>query len=319
MANFLTAILMVLTLSACSESRFAQNSLLKAKPNGDSDKISDGSEGVPGYLTDPGSLRFSRVGDMGTVIGSAGAVVPGAAKLSELVVELWGQTADATELSQARKISNSSIATDGSFAMQFNLVPEDAQLFITVEKSPGAASLRFIPAGKGRYQAASRASASSDEGFSGITITSGDRNREELESAEPYALTTACAKMSESKGYPTFPDSADHIRLDESKAYRNFRISKPNDIYELNITQDTTSKLIGIHIDTFESNGGTAIPVDNINFNLTDSSAIYCLDIPVPVFLKSTTFILGCKTRLLYDFPGAPADEAALPIKRLCN
>lgn len=188
MNNFLTVILISMLISSCSEVRFGNtaslfaseeksDALLKAKPNSDSDKISDGSEGVPGYLTDPVALSFSREVDQGSVIGSAGAVSPGTLSLRDLVVELWGQAADTTELDKARKISTSSVGADGSFEMKFSLSSQDVRLFITVDRSPGAERLRFMRAGKGKYQAAYRASTASSPGFSGIEVSDGKDER----------------------------------------------------------------------------------------------------------------------------------------------
>lgn len=312
----------VLFICSCSEIRFGSTSsridhakessqrLLRVKPNDDTDKISDGSEGVPGYLTDPAALQFSRNGDQGTIIGAAGAVLPATVKLSDLVVELWAQPSDTAKPAQARKITTKRVADDGSFQMQFTLTSNDLGLFIAVEKSPGSSALRVSSAGSGHYQVAYRSSSESGEGFRGVD-TSDEQINKDISDVDSKAVSH-CYEVAKFKGY-TIPERV--IEHDESAAYNKFRSNQQKnpdqkpELYEVLGPNNTSNSFVLIRL--YSENG----PVDNIMFKFSDSSATYCLDAP-GISLDSTIFFLGCKTQLLLG--SKTSAETELSVRREC-
>lgn len=117
-------------------------------PPGDSEKPTDNSEGVPGYLTDPESVEAAYAEGKIVVRGPQGSVkADGGVDVTKVQVIGWGAHASGDVAAQARsdagvpakKLVQAAVAEDGSFSLEFSTVLP--QVVVTIGGHPGTPGL----------------------------------------------------------------------------------------------------------------------------------------------------------------------------------
>lgn len=173
--------IVVFQLAAAALFACSSRSLDRIQPNkggSETQRPTDGSEGVPGYLTDP-ELLTAKDEDSNTVVsGSPGAVTLPQESEEETIVSAYEVSADdlaktpksesgKTEVA-GKRLGSSAVAADGSFTIQFPKTSKEYLVLSVIEQSSDA-KVTIFPNKEGRA-ASAMAATSALEKFRFLTV-----------------------------------------------------------------------------------------------------------------------------------------------------